>query len=149
MMRNMRNAILVVLGLVIVIAGVGFAYNELSIALLRAHVGLRGQLYDVDGHRMHLYCSGAGSPTIILSSGLGDDSLAWARAQAALSATTRVCSYDRSGLGWSDRRAAIPDAKNIAVELHALLRRANVAFPIVLMGHSISGVYIREYAQLY
>lgn len=149
MMRNVRNAFLAVLGLVVVIAGAGFAYNEISIALLRAHVGLRGQLYDVDGHRMHLYCSGTGSPTIVLSSGLGDDSLTWARAQAALSTTTRVCSYDRSGLGWSDRRAAIPDAKNIAVELHALLRQANVAFPIVLMGHSISGVYIREYAQLY
>ncbi len=149
MMRNLRKALIVILVLVVLIAGAGFAYNELSIVSLRAHAGLRGHLYDVDGHRMHLFCSGTGSPTIILSSGLGDDSLAWARTQAALSATTRVCSYDRSGLGWSDRRAAIPDAKNIAVELHELLRRANITFPIVLMGHSISGVYIREYAQLY
>lgn len=144
-----RVAIVLILILAVFTAGAGFAYNELSIAVLRAHAGLRGELYTVDGHRMHLFCSGTGSPTIVLSSGLGDDSLVWARTQAALSATTRVCSYDRSGLGWSDRRAAIPDAKNIAVELHTLLHESKVTFPIVLMGHSISGVYIREYAQLY
>src|SRR5580658_9883354 len=115
MTGGLRNAIIVIVALAVIIAGAGFAYNELSIALLRAHVGVLGELYTVDGHRIHLFCSGKGSPTIVLSSGLGDDSLPWARTQAALSTTTRVCSYDRSGLGWSDRRAAIPDAKNIAV----------------------------------
>jgi pimeloyl-ACP methyl ester carboxylesterase len=152
-MKKIVRIPLLVAGVIVALAAcvgaIGFAYNEVSIVSLRAQAGLRGRLYQVDGHNMHLYCSGRGAPTVVLSSGLGDDSLVWSRTQAALSATTRVCSYDRAGLGWSDSRPETADAKNVAIELHDLVHAASIATPFVLAGHSISGVYIREYAQLY
>jgi pimeloyl-ACP methyl ester carboxylesterase len=66
-----------------------------------------------------------------------------------LSSTTRVCSYDRAGFGWSDALPAPRDADHIAAELHELLLQAKVTGPIVLMGHSIGGMYERDYATRY
>ena len=61
-----------------------------------------GQLVDVGGYRIHIYCVGGGSPTVILDSGLPDSSLSWYRVQPEIAKFTRVCAYDRAGLGWSD-----------------------------------------------
>jgi pimeloyl-ACP methyl ester carboxylesterase len=98
---------------------------------------------------MHLDCTGSGAPTIVLEAGLGNDSLVWGGIQPALSTFTRVCSYDRAGFGWSDAAPAPRDADHIAAELHQLLREARIEGPIVLMGHSIAGIYIRDYAAHY
>lgn len=108
-----------------------------------------GQLYLVDGHRMRIDCTGSGSPTIVLDAGLGNDGLIWGGVQPALSKTTRVCSYDRAGFGWSDPLPPPRDADHIASELHGLLAAAKINGPIVLMGHSIAGIYIRDYATRY
>ena len=108
-----------------------------------------GAFYNVNGHPMHMNCTGSGSPTIILDSGLGNDALIWGGVQPELSRTTRVCSYDRAGFGWSEALPAPRDADHIAVELHELLHQANVTGPIVLMGHSIAGLYMRDYASRY
>src|SRR4051794_6254921 len=61
-----------------------------------------GQLVDVGGHRLHLWCVGAGSPVVVLEAGGGGNVLEWSRVQPDAAKTTRVCSYDRAGLGWSD-----------------------------------------------
>ena len=124
-------------------------YNAAALRYYRAIYSPSGKIYSVNGHDMHLYCTGAGSPTIILDAGLGDDSLAWAKVQPELSKTTRVCSYDRAGMGWSTPGPDPRDADTIASELHALLQQAGVSDPIVLMGHSAAGVYIRGYATRY
>jgi pimeloyl-ACP methyl ester carboxylesterase len=108
-----------------------------------------GRFYDVGGARMHLDCTGTGSPTIILEAGLGDDWLQWRRVQPALSQIARVCSYDRAGYGWSDPQPGPRDSIHIADELHALLQQAGISGPIVLMGHSAGGLHIREYATKY
>ena len=96
---------------------------------------------------MHLYCSGAGSPTIVIEAGLGSDWLGWQVVQPELSKLTRVCTYDRSGSGWSERRSGSRDAESIAQQLHALLDIAGVQRPIVLAGHSAGGLYVREFAR--
>jgi len=98
---------------------------------------------------MHLYCTGEGSPTIVLDAGLGNDSLIWANVQPTLSKTTQVCSYDRAGFGWSDLQPNPRDAHRITDQLHTLLIQAGIKGPIVLMGHSIAGLYIRDYAARY
>lgn len=148
-----RNALLRgVIGLaaaILVILGLGAAYNALSIWHYRSIAGIPGKLYEVDGYNMQLYCTGSGSPTLVLSTGLGDDSLIWAPLQPPLSRVTRVCSYDRAGFGWSDARPNVPDSVAIAEELHGLLLVAEITSPIVLLGHSISGVHIREFAARY
>src|SRR6202035_355838 len=75
--------------------------------------------------------------------------LIWGGVQPVLAKTTRVCSYDRAGFGWSDALPPPRDADHIAAELHGLLAAAKVDGPIVLMGHSIAGMYIRDYATRY
>ncbi len=98
---------------------------------------------------MHMYCTGSGSPTIVLDAGLGDDAVIWSAVQPALANTTRVCAYDRAGFGRSQAGPAPRDADHIAAELHGLLRQARIDLPIVLMGHSIAGIYMRAYAAHY
>ena len=106
-----------------------------------------GAFYSVEGRQMHLYCSGAGSPTIVIETGLGSDWLGWQTVQPKLSRVTRVCTYDRSGLGWSEPRSGPRDAETIARQLHALLDVAGVKRPMVLTGHSAGGLYVRDYAR--
>lgn len=108
-----------------------------------------GQILTVNGHKMHISCTGQGQPTIILDAGLGSDSFQWGEIQPRLSKITRVCSYDRAGFGWSDALPAPRDANHIANELHHLLLQAAIPGPVVLMGHSIAGMYIRDYAVHY
>lgn len=98
---------------------------------------------------MHLDCTGRGSPTVILESGLADTWLAWYKVQPDISRFTRVCSYDRAGMGWSDPSPKSRDAKTIAEELHTLLRNAKIDPPFVMVGHSQGGFYVRMYTHLY
>ena len=125
------------------------SYNAIAVHQFWAANPPPGVFYTVNGHRMHMNCTGSGSPTIILDSGLGNDALIWGGVQPVLSETTRVCSYDRAGFGWSDALPAPRDADHIAAELRGLLLQAKVTGPIVLMGHSIAGLYMREYASRY
>jgi pimeloyl-ACP methyl ester carboxylesterase len=95
---------------------------------------------------MHLDCLGKGSPTVILDSGLSDSSLSWYQVQPEVAKFTRVCSYDRAGLGWS---ASSPLPRNSGVcvdELHTLLHKAGIEAPFVLVGHSMGGYDVRLYA---
>ena len=81
-----------------------------------------GQLIDVGGHRLHLNCTGSGSPTVILEPGLGEVSSAMAWIAAEVAQDSRVCVYDRAGHGWSDAADGPQDAVQTATDLHTLLR---------------------------
>jgi len=86
---------------------------------------------------------------VILESGLGDSWLSWYKVQPAVAKVTRVCSYDRAGLGWSDAQPEPPVSRNIALHLHGLLNNAGVKPPYVLVGHSIGGIHVRVYQNTY
>lgn len=144
--RIVRRTGLGLLLLLVVLGGAGALWNALAIRHHRDAYPPPGKLYAVSGHLMHLYCSGEGSPTIVLESGLGEDFTVWAKVQPALSRTTRVCSYDRAGFGWSESQPGMRDSNAIADQLHALLRAAGMVEPAVLMGHSAGGLHIRAYA---
>jgi len=77
----------------------GFAYQTVATEMDKRSYSPRGQLYTVNGHQMHLYCIGQGSPTVILEAGGYAESLWWYRIQAQLATHTRVCTYDRPGIG--------------------------------------------------
>jgi pimeloyl-ACP methyl ester carboxylesterase len=126
-------------------------FNAIALQIFRATNPPLGTLYTVNGRKMHLRCLGSGSPTIVLEPGLGPstDVLRWSEVQPKLARTTRVCSYDRAGLGWSELQPGPSDADHIAANLHELLAQAKIDGPIVLMGHSYGGVYIRDYAAHY
>jgi pimeloyl-ACP methyl ester carboxylesterase len=101
------------------------------------------------GRRLNLVCLGQGAPTVILESGLGGDSLAWRPVQARLAAFTRTCAYDRAGYGLSDAARRPSDADNIVADLALLLDRAPIDGPVVLVGHSLGGLYATHFTNLH
>ena len=143
-----RAVLSIVLLVAVTIAGYT-ALNAIAVHSFWARNPGAGKLVDVDGYRMYIDCTGSASPTLILEAGGQNDSTIWNGVQPALSKTTRVCSYDRAGFGWSDARPTTRDADHIAAELHGLLLRAGIAGPIVLMGHSLGGIFIRDYVLHY
>jgi pimeloyl-ACP methyl ester carboxylesterase len=148
LMARLRTLAVRLLIALIAVAAVAWAIESARMYRL-AHHAPPGELLTVDGYQMHLDCVGEGSPTLVLEAGLGDDFLSWRRVQPELSKTTRVCSYDRAGYGWSAPRPGPRDTDHIARELHGLLTAARITGPIVLMGHSAGGLFIRKYAALY
>jgi pimeloyl-ACP methyl ester carboxylesterase len=108
-----------------------------------------GQMVDVGGYRLHINCQGTGSPTVIMEAGLGEPSLNWSLVQPQVATSTRVCVYDRAGLGWSDKSPKPRTADIMVDELHTLLKNANIEGPYVMVGHSTGGMLVRLYAHSY
>ncbi len=110
----------------------------------------RGAMVDIGGRRMHLDCRGHGAPTVVLESGLDTNgSLAWVAVQDKIAGTTRVCSYDRAGIMWSDPKSTPQNADAVAQDLHATLAKAGETGPFVMVGHSLGGPYIMDYTRQY
>jgi pimeloyl-ACP methyl ester carboxylesterase len=128
------------------VGSVGGMYESVALERDERSYPAPGTLYDVGDHRLHLNCSGSGSPTVVLENGLGETSLIWSRITADLNPTTRVCAYDRAGQGWSDDATRPQDGLAIASDLHTLLQRAGESGPYVLVGHSAGGAYAMVYA---
>jgi pimeloyl-ACP methyl ester carboxylesterase len=105
-----------------------------------------GKLIDVGGYRVHLYCMGAGSPTVVIvGAGYSFD---WGLVQPEVAKFTQVCSYDHSGIGWSE--SGPKDSCSLRVsEIHAALKNAGIKGPYVLVGHSLGGLVARVYAGRY
>ena len=108
-----------------------------------------GRLIDVGGHKLHIDCTGTGSPTVVLEPGLGEPSTAMAWIAPDVAATTRVCVYDRAGRGWSESAGTAQDGNAVATDLHTLLDRAGEHGPYVLAGHSAGGLYVLNFARLF
>jgi len=106
-----------------------------------------GRLIDIGGYRLHLHCLGTGEPTVVLEAGLNEFSVVWMQVQIAAAKFSRTCAYDRAGFGWSERGLLPRTGRNMVSELYALLRRAGIAGPLVLVGHSFGGLLVREYAE--
>ena len=134
---------------VLMVASVGGGYQTVRKSIDTRAYPVPGQLVDVGGHRMHIHCTGAGSPTVILEPGQGGASsdLGWVAPAVARDST--VCVYDRAGRGWSDPADGPQDAARIAADLHTLLERAEVPGPYVLAGHSFGGLYVQAFAANY
>ena len=146
-----RIALWLIIG-IIGLAALGAIYQTIATAIDTRALPAPGQRIDVGGYSLHLYCVGEntdGRPTVILESGLGATSSSWGWIQPAVAKKTRVCAYDRAGMGWSDPSPAARDAQNIATELHTLLQKAQIPGPYVLAGWSYGGMYVREYASQY
>jgi len=139
---------------VVALAGVavilGIAFEQWSRWSVARDYQPTGQLFEVDGRAMHLYCAGSGEPTVVLESGLDiGGSLAWVTVQPEIAKTNRVCSYDRTGILWSDGRDESPTANQITARLHTLLGIASERPPYVLVGHSLGGPLTMVFADRY
>jgi pimeloyl-ACP methyl ester carboxylesterase len=132
--------------LLLLLASVGGGAATLQAASAGEAPPMPGKLHDVGDYRLHLSCTGTGGPTVVLVGGLGETSAAWSLVQPAVARMTRVCAYDRAGQAWSDSAPGAKDGKQVADDLHALLRRAGEPGPYVLAGHSVGGTYALVYA---
>src|SRR5512133_383885 len=139
-----------ILAVVLVLALVGYIYEPIAEAADAKAYPPPGQLVDVGGYRLHINCTGSGSPTVVIDAGLGDWSTSWGGiVQPEVAKTTRVCTYDRAGMGWSDVGPLPRDAAQFARELHTLLQNANVPGPYVMVGHSLGGLPTRVFVHNY
>lgn len=108
-----------------------------------------GRLIDIGTRRLHLHCEGKGSPAVILVAGGGAFSVDWALVQPKVAQHTRVCSYDRAGLGWSDPGPADETVEQTISDLHTLLKKAAEKGPYLLVGASVGGIYIQAYQRAF
>ena len=103
--------------------------------------GNPGHLFEINGHRLYIECLGAGTPTVIFEAGYGGDHHAWDAVEPEVARATRVCAYDRAGLGLSagehpKRRGPFEQED----DLDDLLDAASIAPPYVIVGHSYGGI---------
>jgi len=128
---------------------VGFIYEPIAEAADAKAYPPPGQLVDVGGYRLHINCTGTGSPTVMIDAGLGDWSTGWGYVQQGVAKSARVCTYDRAGWGWSDAGPLPRDAAQSAKELHTLLQNAGIPGPYVMVGHSLGGLGVRVFVHDY
>ena len=131
---------------IVVLLGIGAVYQVVGTAVDHRTYPAPGQLVDVGGYKMHITCSGQGSPTVILDHVGATNSAQWALIQPVVAGHTRVCAYDRAGFGWSEPGPGPHNARHNAQELHTLLSNAGVEGPFVFVGHSFGGNVGRVFA---
>jgi pimeloyl-ACP methyl ester carboxylesterase len=132
--------------LVILVALAGATYQGVTTSLERRRFRHPGRLIDAGGHQLHIHCTGRGTPVVVLEAPAGGLSASWTRVQAALDPVTRVCSYDRAGLGWSERGDGAFDPARVPVELQTLLTGAGERPPFVLAGVGMGAAFARAFA---
>lgn len=142
--RSCARALRIVLAIetvaLVIIAIVGSRYEHRARRQDAAQFHPPGKLVDIGGYRLHLNCTGAGGPTVILEHGHRATYLDWYPVQSKLSEFTRVCSFDRGGHGWSDPSPGTRVPTVMAEELRTLLRSAGEKPPYILVGHSFGGL---------
>ena len=117
--------VLGVILLVLILVLAGLSINQgIAVSKLRENFPAPGHLVEVEGHLIHIYCIGRGSPTVVIDAGNGSFSLEWMPIQETLSSEGRVCTFDRSGYGWSEPGPEPRDGLQVVSELHALLQAA-------------------------
>jgi pimeloyl-ACP methyl ester carboxylesterase len=149
--RWTRRALLWALVALLIALVIGAIYQAIATEIdQRAAFPAPGEMVDVGEHRLHMNCIGEGSPTVVLDAGWGYTSVEWsAWVQPDVAKQTRVCAYDRAGMGWSEPEPGPPNAAQTTAELHALLQESGEEGPYVLVGHSLAGLYSRIYAERY
>jgi pimeloyl-ACP methyl ester carboxylesterase len=148
-MRRIGMAILWLVVALLILAVAGAIYQTIATERAERAYPPPGEMVDVGVYSLHINCVGQGSPTVVVDGGSGEMSAQWVWVQREVSDSTRVCAYDRAGMGWSEMGPQPRDAKQISSELHTLLTKADIEGPYVLVGHSFGGLYMQTYAARY
>jgi pimeloyl-ACP methyl ester carboxylesterase len=122
----------------------GATYQGVTTALERRRFPQPGLMGDVGGHQLHLYCTGEGRPTVLLEAPAAGMSAAWGWVQPEVAKVTRVCSYDRAGLGWREAGDRSFDPSDAAEQLHTLLTGTTTERPpYIVVGHGFGAALAR------
>jgi len=137
---------LVFVGAVAALLIVGVLYQQIGVLRQRKRFAAPGRLIDVGGHRLHVTCAGSGSPVVVLEAGIAASSLSWSVVQPGIAAFSRVCSYDRAGLAWSEPPSCPRTFDRIVQELDAMLANIAPRETYVLVGHSFGSFVVSAFA---
>jgi len=144
--RWARRIVVALLAVLTLASALGATYQWAATRRELATTPPPGHLVDVGGHRLHLWCMGSGAPAAILEAGLGGSIADWGFVQPEIARFTRVCSYDRAGMGYSDPGPSPRTARRIAEELGRLIDRSGLQGPVVLVAASSGGFDVRVFA---
>jgi pimeloyl-ACP methyl ester carboxylesterase len=141
---------------------IGILYQQIGLARDARRFPAPGKLVDVGGAQLHADIAGAGQspqpchperserfPPVVFEAGIGATSLSWRLIQAEVAKTSQTIAYDRAGLGWSDTISKPRDLWHLVEELRAMLNRANIPRPRILVAHSFGGLIALAYASRY
>ncbi len=138
-----RHRIALITGPLVAAALAGATYQGVATAIERRALPHPGQLVEVGGHQLHLHCTGEGTPTVVLEAPAAAPSIAWAPVQSRVAQFTRVCSYDRASLGWSESDASVYNPGSVPDQLRALLTASNTRGPFVLVGQGLGAALVQ------
>lgn len=149
MLHFIKKAGIIFAATLIAFVLIGYTYQQIGLQQDSQQIKPSGKLFKINDTQMHLYCTGSGSPTVVLEAASGGLSSSWGWIQPEISKYTRVCSYDRRGRGWSTGNSQNPDLEQVAKDLHAVLWAAQINDKYILVGHSLGGLYARKYQERY
>jgi pimeloyl-ACP methyl ester carboxylesterase len=141
-----RRAVLRIGTLLTFVILVGATYQGAATAIERHQFPHPGRMVGIGDRQLHIYCIGEGSPTVVLEAPAAGMSAAWGWVQPEVAQTTRTCSYDRAGLGWSEAGDRPFEPSTVPDHLHTLLDRAGERGPYVLVGHGLGAAFAKLYA---
>ncbi|HXJ12708.1 MAG TPA: alpha/beta hydrolase [Candidatus Limnocylindrales bacterium] len=137
--RRLGAILIISLACVALLAVIGACFEFVATRHIASSNPPAGRLVNINGRRTHIFCLGSGTPSVIFISGLGETYASWSKVQSDVARSTRACSYDRAGLGWSDPSPGPRDVNQMAGELHELLAASELLPPYVVVGHSLGG----------
>jgi pimeloyl-ACP methyl ester carboxylesterase len=148
-LNSIKRGVVGIIVVVLLLAIAGTVYQTAASEADRPNFPPPGNLIDVGGFKMHIYCMGEGDPTVVLEAMSGGTSAHWGWIQPEVAKEAKVCVYDRAGFGWSEPDPEPQSLARTVRNLHTLLVNANINKPYILVGHSVGGVYIRQFAADY
>lgn len=147
--KILKRTLLFLVALSVFSATVGLIYQSISQANDLKRFPPPGRMLEVDGRMMHIHCQGVGSPTVLIEQGLGFYSSAWENLNSKIAVTSRVCAYDRVGMGYSEPIGRSLTNSEVVSRLYKLLGVAGETDDLVLVGQSAGGIYIRDFQREY
>lgn len=128
-----------------VLLSAGAFYQAVTSWHKRKTVNPLGQMVHLGSHKLHFYLKGSGNTTIIFESGLGGSFLQWMNIQNKLAKSAQTISYDRAGMGFSTLGPFPRTSRRVAFELDQSLTKLNITNPLILVGHSFGGLFMRHF----
>jgi pimeloyl-ACP methyl ester carboxylesterase len=110
---------------------------------------IRPPLIDVGGYRLEARVKGSGNPAVVFETGFTGGIPLYSKLQDRIAEHTRTLVYERAGLGRSDPGPQPRTAEQMARDLHSLLAALDIRPPVVLVGHSAGGLFMRVFAHEY
>ncbi|MBG9587273.1 alpha/beta hydrolase [Cytobacillus firmus] len=145
--KKILNITKLIIYILIFILLIGFIYEKQAEKQTLKKFPAPGEMVNLNGDILHVNIKGEGSPIVVIESGSGSWSIDWFKVQNTLSKYATVVTYDRAGYGWSSRSSKPRTGDQIVNDLHDLLRAKDLKGPIILVGHSLGGLYTRLYVQ--